>query len=267
MRSSWLPPLRFVVRLGRKGSTVGPFVSGSVIVHLLLVVVVIFFPAMRGRPAPIGDALVVELAGGLPGGPEAVPGASVSPPPPPPPPAEPSDEARVAPEPIPPPAKKKEDKKKEKEKKPKEPEKLPTKSEPRAPSFPAPPGPAPTGTATGAPGASPSGGGVGEGGGIVSLDLGDVEFAWYRASATAALRSHWARPILEEATGPLSTTVAFEVARDGTVKNVRIEVPSGVPALDRSALRAVADASPLPPLPRAWREATLPARFEFQWRP
>ena len=73
--------------------------------------------------------------------------------------------------------------------------------------------------------------------------------AWYRDSVVAALRSQWERPILEGSRGTLEVTVAFEILPDGTVRNLRIDTTSGVPSLDRSALRAVADASPLPPLP------------------
>ena len=44
------------------------------------------------------------------------------------------------------------------------------------------------------------------------------------------------------------------------------ETPNGLRwgAFDRSALRAVADASPLPPLPLEWREPTLAAAFVFR---
>ena len=80
-------------------------------------------------------------------------------------------------------------------------------------------------------------------------------FAWYRASVTAALYSHWRRPILSGLQEPLEVGVAFEIRRDGGVLNPRISLPSGIPSLDRSALRAVADASPLPPLPQKPRRS------------
>ena len=60
---------------------------------------------------------------------------------------------------------------------------------------------------------------------------------------------------------------AFEIARDGSVRGTRIDTSSGVPSLDRSALRAVSDASPLPPLPATWKDATLPAVFVFRLYP
>jgi TonB family protein len=51
------------------------------------------------------------------------------------------------------------------------------------------------------------------------------------------------------------------------VAAVRVEQTSGVPSLDRSALRAVADATPLPPLPKNWGPPVLPATFVFRLHP
>jgi protein TonB len=62
-------------------------------------------------------------------------------------------------------------------------------------------------------------------------------------------------------------TVAFDIARDGSVLGLRIDQPSGIESLDRSALRAVRDASPLPPLPRTWSGNVLSARFVFRLYP
>jgi TonB family protein len=61
--------------------------------------------------------------------------------------------------------------------------------------------------------------------------------------------------------------VTFDILRNGTVRGVRIAQSSGVRSLDRSALRAVADAAPLPELPRALDTDSVPARFEFTWYP
>ena len=74
------------------------------------------------------------------------------------------------------------------------------------------------------------------------------------------------RPVFESRE-KLEVTIAFEILRDGDVGNVRIASSSGVPSLDRSALRAVVDASPLPPLPSSWREPSVSAQFLFRWLP
>jgi TonB family protein len=55
--------------------------------------------------------------------------------------------------------------------------------------------------------------------------------------------------------------------RDGNVRGLRIEESSGVPTLDRSALRAVSDATPLPALPAMLHEPYLPASFVFRLYP
>ena len=43
--------------------------------------------------------------------------------------------------------------------------------------------------------------------------------------------------------------ITFEISRDGSVKNPQIAQRSGNSTLDFSALRAVTDAGPFPPLP------------------
>ena len=102
---------------------------------------------------------------------------------------------------------------------------------------------------------------------VDGLAGGDLQFAWYRASVTAALYSNWRKPILEGIRESREARVVFEILRDGSVRGLRVERPSGVPSLDRSALRAVADAAPLPPLPPGWREPVLSAGFVFRLYP
>ncbi len=141
------------------------------------------------------------------------------------------------------------------------------KAEPRPrPQTPAPP------TDTAEPGdeePAPAGppGVVGEGSSVTALEVGDVRFAWYRDSVTAALFSNWRRPILDGLIEPVEVRVTFEILRDGSVRDLRVDQSSGIAVFDRSAMRAVADAAPLPPLPGNWREPTLPAAFVFQLFP
>jgi TonB family protein len=110
-------------------------------------------------------------------------------------------------------------------------------------------------------------GGPDAGHAIAPMAGGDLEFAWYRASVTAALYSNWQRPVLSGVREELAVTIAFDILRDGRVMRARVEASSGVPSLDRSALRAVSDASPLPALPPNWREPTLEAVFVFRLYP
>jgi protein TonB len=108
-----------------------------------------------------------------------------------------------------------------------------------------------------------------EGGGssIAATEVGDVRFSWYRDSVTAALYSQWRRPVLAGLLEPVEVRVTFEILRDGSVRSLRIEQASGVASFDRTALRAVSDAVPLPPLPANWDEPTLPATYVFRLFP
>lgn len=243
-----------VVSLPFAGWPLRGYASASFLAHVLLGVALTVASAIRPSRIPSGDVLVVEVVAGVPlPGPRATAPAAPAPPVPlPPAPAPPPREASVE-----------ELRPKKEERVPKEPPVPPTERPPStAPATAGPTVPGAPATAGGPPSAA---GAAGEG--ITSLDLEDAEFAWYRASVTAALRSRWTRPVLEDTLEPIAATVAFEVRRDGSVQNVRIESGSGVPVMDRSVLRAVVEAAPLPPLPSSWREPTLSARFEFRWRP
>jgi protein TonB len=167
-----------------------------------------------------------------------------------------------APKPPPNPAEKKG---KEKEKKKPEPKTAPPLATtgpmlPEGPSSPGAGGSHPAGPAT--PGVGAAGGT-----GIFSMDAVDSRLAWYRATVGASLQSRWIRPVLEGVRGTLSVTVTFDVDLDGTIRNVQVADSSGVPSLDRSALAAVTDASPLPPIPPGWGQPPFAARYEFQWSP
>lgn len=254
--------LVFILRRGPTGGTLGPYTSVSLALHGIFLLGLLLAPSLRSRPAQFGDVLVAEMVGELPGSKSEPAGTGATAPAPPaaPRPEEVRAETRAV-KPPEPPKKKEEKKRKENGKE--------TRTEPPKPVPPraggptnATPGPPGGGTAGGATG----GAGKGEGG-ITSLDAGDVEFAWYRASVIAALRSHWTRPVLEDTEGTLVAQAAFEVRRDGMVQNARIETSSGVPVMDRSVLRALVESSPFPPLPLTWREPTLAARVEFRLQP
>jgi TonB family protein len=62
------------------------------------------------------------------------------------------------------------------------------------------------------------------------------------------------------------TVVDFTILRDGTIREVKISQGSGNPTVDNTALRAVYDSNPLPPLPAQVSGTSLPAEFTFQLR-
>jgi protein TonB len=58
--------------------------------------------------------------------------------------------------------------------------------------------------------------------------------------------------------------ITFEISRDGSVKNPQIAQRSGNSTLDYSALRAVTDAGPFPPLPPNYNGSSTSVELRFQ---
>lgn len=259
------PRLALVVRYRSARSRLARFVTGSLAAHGVLVAVILVIPMLHSPPPTFDDAMVVALAGPLPGPPAPPAPAAARPAQVEPAPAKAPEpkEAHTVPEVPKPIPKKKEEKKEEK----------PAKS-------PA-PHPAPTSLPEAAPEQTPSPdarpGGVGGGGtgpsaagptGITAvLGGGDASLGFYGAAVKAALESAWMKPYLEEQGETYAATVTFVISRDGTVRDVKISSSSGVPSLDRSAVRAVMEASPLPPIPPTWQGDTLPATMRFDLTP
>ncbi len=88
------------------------------------------------------------------------------------------------------------------------------------------------------------------------------------AYATAMHRwiwAHWVHPPdapHEEAV--FKASVRFYVLPDGRIRKIRIEISSGVDALDESFYNAVAKSDPLPPLPERFRDSFYDARVVFK---
>jgi TonB family protein len=235
--------MRVSFRLGGFRSPRSPFVFYSVVAHALLMGAVVFLPTLGRGQRVSNDYIPVKLSGGLPGPPaqaaQPEPEPEPETPAPEPEPTPPPEGARIQ-EAIPEPA----------------PEK-PKKTETQKPRKPA-PKPATT------PPASTGQAGTG-GTGAPTVDLGGARFAWYGDRVGAVLKCYGHPPLLDVAGDALpAATLTFTILRDGTVRNVAVEVSSGVPSLDRSAMRAVIEASPLPPLPADWREPVMPARVTFR---
>jgi protein TonB len=241
--------MRLVIRVRQRSTRASRFVTGSLVVHAAVAAGFLALPGFADRSAVIAeDALIVELAGGLPAPPST--GASVPPPlqidPLP-------DGPTVVPE-VPPPAKEPPKPEVKKEKKPDPPEPTPQVAPKAAPAE---------GREAG-PDNDLSGRSDAVGTGITASGSSDPTLAGYYARISALLNAHWARPVLLEDGGePRSVVVSFEIARNGNVFNLRIDTASGLDILDRSALRAVLDASPLPPAPGGWSGGSVPVRVRF----
>jgi TonB family protein len=111
------------------------------------------------------------------------------------------------------------------------------------------------------------GGAVGPGG-IPSIGSSAFPYDYYRTSLAAVLQSNWRRPVAPEG---LKQTIAcriqFTILKSGIVQDPRIVQPSGNDALDQSALRAVYNSNPLPPLPFQYGQASVSAEVVFELTP
>ncbi len=228
------------------------FVVASLVVHLLGAAALIWIPELRRGPRIPPDATIVELVGALPSSrPAASAPAPVRQPAKPPAPKPPEEGVTLQqPEPVP-------EEKPEKKPEPPSPEEV-------SPAPPAGPQTDPDDTAVAT---SETAGSAAAGGSISALEIGDAAFAWYRAAVTNALYNNWRRPIVSGLREPVEVRVAFEIMSDGNVRSVRVEHSSGIPSLDRSALRAAGNAAPLPALPSSIGEPYLPASFVFRLYP
>ena len=72
---------------------------------------------------------------------------------------------------------------------------------------------------------------------------------------------NWFKPSQAVQSNPI---VHFQIERDGTISDARIVTSSGLPFVDRAALRAVIASSPLPPLPAEYAGPHLGIQVVFE---
>lgn len=111
-------------------------------------------------------------------------------------------------------------------------------------------------TSTGpAPGA---GGTAGVGG--FKIDQSDFNYPYYIERLALIIGMNWFKPTQGVTTNPV---VHFQILKDGTIADARIVVSSGLPFVDRAALRAVLASSPLPPLPAEYGRSDIGIQVVF----
>jgi TonB family protein len=89
---------------------------------------------------------------------------------------------------------------------------------------------------------------------IAGLDNPDFTYGYYIDRLLAAIDANWVRPRVD---GTVRAIVSFRIGRDGSLVDLTIKESSGYNAFDLAVLRAVQNAAPLPPLPRAYRHDSL----------
>ena len=123
----------------------------------------------------------------------------------------------------------------------------------------APPAPAPVVPAA-KPAALPGMAAPGEAG-ITGIEGGDFPYSLYLQRMWSLISSHWFRPATPAGT---TATIHFVVDRDGTIRDVALESPSGNATYDRNAQRAILETSPLPPLPYGYGGTFLGVHLTFK---
>ena len=95
----------------------------------------------------------------------------------------------------------------------------------------------------------------------------DERFGWYVSAVRNRISTNW---LLSSISSSIVTAprvyVTFDILRDGTVTNPEVSRSSGVPEVDRSALRAVLASNPLGPLPSDYPGSKVSVEFFFDFR-
>jgi protein TonB len=97
--------------------------------------------------------------------------------------------------------------------------------------------------------------------GAVTLNASDFPFAWYLRQVQSKISQKWEG----QARDGNQPQVVFEIGRDGKVTGLKIEKSSGNPLYDQAALRAITEATPLPPLPEEFTESSLRVHLGFNY--
>ena len=129
-------------------------------------------------------------------------------------------------------------------------------------TAPRPEKPAASAGGTGAAGAGTEAGpGTGVGVGGLKFDQPGFNYPYYYERVKVAIETNWFKPAT---TIPTSPVVHFTIQRDGTITDAELVTSSGLPYVDRAAMRAVMAASPLPPLPSEFQSSHVSLSVLFE---
>lgn len=108
-------------------------------------------------------------------------------------------------------------------------------------------------------GPAPGAGGTAGVGGF-KIDQADFNYPVYIERLALIIGMNWFKPTQSATTNPI---VHFQILKDGTITDARIVTSSGLPFVDRAALRAVLASSPLPPLPSEYGRSDIGIQVVF----
>lgn len=89
---------------------------------------------------------------------------------------------------------------------------------------------------------------------VGSLDNPDFTYGYYLDRLLSLIDAQWQRPAMG---GGVKAVIFFRIGRDGSMTDLQVEQSSGYNPFDLAALRAVQNAAPFPPLPRAYKHQDL----------
>ncbi len=104
--------------------------------------------------------------------------------------------------------------------------------------------------------------GLGDGGGGGGGGFGD--FGYYRLAMQNKIAANWSPGFVS---GEAACIIYFRIIRSGAVVGARVEESSGIPFYDQTALRAVVESSPFPPLPAQLPDDMVGVHFRFRYQP
>jgi|SRR5712691_767338 protein TonB len=121
------------------------------------------------------------------------------------------------------------------------------------------PGPTSAESGRGEPGPAGAAGNFGVSG--ATFDQPDFNYSYYIERMLVTIGTNWFKPSLAVTTSPI---IRFRISRDGAITEAEVERSSGLPFVDRAALRAVLASSPLPPLPSEFSGDHLGVHLIFE---
>lgn len=97
---------------------------------------------------------------------------------------------------------------------------------------------------------------------VHSYEEFDAELKTYVDKIRQTIREAWSLPDVLKNRG-FKTTLSIHVHRNGTIESLWIGEGSGNKFYDESTLRAINKVTPLPPLPKGWKEDTIDLEVIF----
>ncbi|HAX61479.1 MAG TPA: hypothetical protein DCX95_02825 [Elusimicrobia bacterium] len=119
-----------------------------------------------------------------------------------------------------------------------------------------------TGKGIGTGSGSGTGGGSGTGTGI-GIDAGNFPYMGYVNILRNKVAQNW-NPEPYPSSSPKKVLVYFKILKDGVVANLTVKESAGVSFIDRSAIRAITNSAPFPPLPAGYADDYLGVYFMFE---